>query len=252
MPLSTRAPASRDARARARSRARPVVVTIWYEDYARCSPPGARLSSLLTLRTLVSVPSTCAYPQRRQLSARVVLGLGRKRARTHARATLLPLSAVWAPDLRVHSAGGARLVSPPQRSSSKSTQPRAHAHSPTRFSRRARASSRLSTSPIFCRRDLGRRQGCAARRAFHVLTNGATALPPLDVARAHLRPLPRPRPRQCDDTHNSPHPWGRKKGSSGQRVREGSEEEPLTVGCPAGGPVRASARTTCSVLVANH
>jgi hypothetical protein len=50
-----------------------------------------RLSSLLTLRTLVSVPSTCAYPQRRQLSARVVLGLGRKRARTHARLSCLSL-----------------------------------------------------------------------------------------------------------------------------------------------------------------
>jgi hypothetical protein len=121
---------------------------------------------------------------------------------------------------------------------------------PTRFSRRARTSSRLST--IFCRRELGRRQGYAARRAFHVLTNGATALPLLDVARAHLQPLPCPRPRQCDDTPNAPHPWGRKNGSGGQRVREGSEEEPLTVGRPAGGPVHASTRTTCSVLVANH
>lgn len=149
--------------------------------------------------------------------ARVVLILGRRRARTRDSPLSCRLSLCC---LGPRLAGGARLVSPPPRSSGWGTQPRAH--SPTRFPRRARPGSQLSAGAILCRRDLGRRQGYAARRAFHLRTQGATALAlSLRRARPHLRSLPRPHPRHVRRHAQHPTPVGEKKGHSGPRVQEG-------------------------------
>jgi hypothetical protein len=58
---------------------------------ARTSPPHA--TPFCWTSALWCLCPRCVYPQHRRLSARVVLGLGRRQARTHARTHTLPTHA---------------------------------------------------------------------------------------------------------------------------------------------------------------
>jgi hypothetical protein len=100
------------------------------------------------------------------------------------------------------------------------TQPRAHPMRSTHFPRRARPSSQLSASPIFCRCDLGRRKGM--QRGVYSMRSPTVRPPsPLDV-RAHACSLcPVHVPGHVRRHTQRPTPVGRKKGRSDQRVREG-------------------------------
>jgi hypothetical protein len=180
LPLSTRAPARRRRSSSSSSRPRHHLRRTLR---TRTSPPRMRLSSLLTLRTLVSVPSTCVPTAQAALGS-CCSGTGTKMS-TYARAPhpltrnspfsccLLSGPPTCAPTLHVALVSSRRHHVRQARHAA-TRAPHAQHPFPSTCTPQLSALGQSHLLPLRS----GKKERYATRRVLHALTHGATAVPP--------------------------------------------------------------------------